>query len=205
MSKKPSPKARKTRAQSKLDTRDALIQTGMTLFAKEGLDGPSLDAICEHAGFTRGAFYVHFRDREDFMVAVMDRVGTQLLDRLLSPTEGGLPGLMERFLEASRTGEYPLMPAGGVRPYQLFDACARSPLLRERYLAFIKMSVARVAELIRDGQQRGMLRKEIDPQRTATLVLSAILGAQALLDLGSPVALEELALELLSLMAPQEA
>jgi TetR/AcrR family transcriptional regulator, transcriptional repressor for nem operon len=205
MSKKTATKGRKTRAQSKLDTRDALIETGMVLFAKEGLDGPSLDAICEHAGFTRGAFYVHFRDRDEFLVAVMDRVGTQLLDRLLTPSEGGLPALMERFLEACRTGEYPLMPAGGVRPYQLFDACARSPLLRERYLAFVKMCTSRVAELVRDGQQRGMLRKDVDPQRCGTLVLSAILGAQALLDLGSPLALEELALELLNLLGPREA
>jgi TetR/AcrR family transcriptional regulator, transcriptional repressor for nem operon len=198
------PPARKGREQSKQETRDALIATGMTLFAKEGLDGPSLDALCEHAGFTRGAFYVHFRDRDDFLVAVMDRVGTQLLDRLLAPTEGGLPRLMERFLEAGRTGEYPLMPSGGIRPYQLFDACARSPLLRDRYLSFIRISVARVADFIRDGQERGMLRKDLHGQRSATLVLASILGAQALLDLGAPMAIEELGLELLSLFSVPE-
>ena len=52
----------------------------MALFAKHGLDGPSLDDICAHAGFTRGAFYVHFEDRDDFLVAVMDRVGRQIVD-----------------------------------------------------------------------------------------------------------------------------
>jgi len=39
------------------------------------LDTPSLDDICDRAGFTRGAFYVHFADREALLVAVMDHVG----------------------------------------------------------------------------------------------------------------------------------
>jgi AcrR family transcriptional regulator len=200
---KPGKKLRKSRAQAKVDTRDALLTTGMQLFAKHGLDAPSLDAICEHAGFTRGAFYVHFRDRDEFLVAVMDRVGTQFLDRLLGPMEGGLPGLVQRFLEASHTGEYPLMPAGGIRPYQLFDACARSPLLRERYLSFVKISIARVADLVRDGQARGLIQKELDPHKTATIVLASVVGAQALVDLGSVLPLEELAVEMLGMMQPR--
>jgi TetR/AcrR family transcriptional repressor of nem operon len=200
---KQTKKPQKTRAQAKLDTRDALVETGIQLFARHGLDGPSLDAICEHAGFTRGAFYVHFRDRDDFLVAVMDRVGTQFLDRLLGPLEGGLPELVQRFIEASHTGEYPLMPAGGIRPYQLFDACARSPLVRERYLSFIKISITRVADLVRDGQARGLVQAELDPHKTATILLAAVLGAQAMADLGSVLPLEELALELMGMMRPR--
>ena len=45
-----------TREETKQATRDALISAGMALFAEQGLDGPSLDAICDRAGFTRGAF-----------------------------------------------------------------------------------------------------------------------------------------------------
>src|SRR4051812_40727719 len=67
--------APRTREETKQRTREALVEAGIALFAEQGLDGPSLDAICERAGFTRGAFYVHFRDRDELLQAVMERVG----------------------------------------------------------------------------------------------------------------------------------
>src|SRR5688572_24827364 len=62
------------RASAKLATRDALIDAALVEFIEHGPSAPSLDAICDRAGYTRGAFYVHFKDREDLLVAVMDRV-----------------------------------------------------------------------------------------------------------------------------------
>ena len=59
------------RALTKRETRAALLDAGLAEFAAHGLDTPSLDAICARAGFTRGAFYVHFKDREDFVVAII--------------------------------------------------------------------------------------------------------------------------------------
>src|SRR5580700_6965980 len=72
------------REETKVRTRAALVDAGIALFGEQGLDAPSLDAICERAGFTRGAFYVHFRDRDEFLEAVMERLGGQFLDAVLA-------------------------------------------------------------------------------------------------------------------------
>ncbi|HKA30465.1 MAG TPA: TetR/AcrR family transcriptional regulator, partial [Candidatus Binatia bacterium] len=69
---------------AKQETRDALIAAGLEAFAEHGLDVPSLDAICSRAGFTRGAFYVHFKDRDDFVVAVMEHVLGGFLDAVIA-------------------------------------------------------------------------------------------------------------------------
>ena len=103
MSKKTATKGRKTRAQSKLDTRDALIETGMVLFAKEGLDGPSLDAICEHAGFTRGAFYVHFRDRDELLSSIAQRGFEQFESVLTKAWDDGRPDTITAFERVGKT------------------------------------------------------------------------------------------------------
>ena len=69
----------KSRKLAMAETREALIQAGLAEFAERGFDAPSLDKICARAGFTRGAFYVHFENREDFLVAVMEsRLGAFL-------------------------------------------------------------------------------------------------------------------------------
>ena len=109
-------KRAKSRATTKEETREALIDAGLALFGKEGLDGPSLDAICERAGYTRGAFYVHFRDRDDFLIAVMDRAGASFLDAVFA-TAGNRAGLavtVRRFVIALESGDYPLTKKGGV-------------------------------------------------------------------------------------------
>jgi TetR/AcrR family transcriptional regulator, transcriptional repressor for nem operon len=184
-------------------TKDALVAAGMELFAKHGLDGPSLDDICAHAGFTRGAFYVHFADRDDFLVAVMDRAGQRILDELLVAGGGadGLVGATQRFVAASESGKYPLMPAGGIRPHQLLDACARSRPLRERYLGLVDLSMTRIGELVGQGQKDGAVRTDLEPPNAATLVVALVVGLQTLADLGVPIALGPLAIDVLRLMS----
>ncbi len=198
MPKRRAQKKRITRP--KEQTREVLIAAGMDLFAKRGLDGPSLDDICAHAGLTRGAFYVHFKDRDDFLLAVMDKVGVAILDELFAAGAGGFTGAVERFVAASASGRYPLMPEGGVRPYQLLDACARSPLLRERYVGLVKMSGTRIAELVKEGQSAGMLREDLEPENAASFILALIVGLQTLADLGIPPRLDVLAPDLVKLL-----
>ena len=72
------------REESKRMTRQALLEAGLEEFVERGLDAPSLDAICARAGFTRGAFYVHFDNREDFIVQLMEWVGLRFLDTIVT-------------------------------------------------------------------------------------------------------------------------
>jgi len=83
----PAESPKSARELAKQETREALVQAAIAEFAEKGLDLPSLDAICARAGFTRGAFYVHFRDREELLGAVMERVLDAVLDAVMG-TEG---------------------------------------------------------------------------------------------------------------------
>ena len=169
-----------TRALTKQKTRESLIQAGMSLFAESGLDGPSLDAICERAGFTRGAFYVHFADRDDFLVAVMEEVGRGFLDAVIGQ---GLAPTIERFVASVASGLYPLTKQGGVRPYQLYDACARSPAIRQRYLQIIALAIERLTVVVADGQRQGTLGRAVAADDAAALLLALAIGAHTMLDL----------------------
>lgn len=170
-------------------TREALIAAGIELFGREGLDGPSLDAICARAGYTRGAFYVHFRDREDLLVAVMDRVGWAFLEQVFPSDRENedLAAAVLRFVEAMASGSYPLTRPGGVRPHQLLQACARSPRIRERYVALVAASIERVEGLVGQGQQNGLCRADVRAQDVARWLLATVIGAQSMLELGVPL------------------
>ena len=61
-------------------TRAALLASARHVFASRGFEGASLDEIAEKAGYTRGAIYKHFANKEDLFFAVSDAVNTEVLD-----------------------------------------------------------------------------------------------------------------------------
>lgn len=61
-------------------TRRALIDSARHVFATRGFEGASLDEIAEAAGYTRGAIYKHFANKEDLFFAVVDAFNLDVLD-----------------------------------------------------------------------------------------------------------------------------
>ncbi len=169
------------------ETRAALLRAGMTLFAKQGLDAPSLDAICDKAGFTRGAFYVHFKDRDDFIVAVMESATVSFLDGVLAAQGGGafdVASAVRAFALAIEGGDYPVF--GDVKPHQFLAACARSSKLRRRYVDLMKQARDRLAEAIRAGQGEKSVRRDVDAEALAGLLVAMALGVGTMIELGVP-------------------
>ena len=157
MAKTPDNGKPNRRQAAKQASREALIEAAMDLFPSAGLD-VSLDDLCAHAGYTRGAFYVHFKNRDELLLEVMTRVGQQMMDTLLGTRDQDSPedlaGVATRFIPALYNGDYPLTRHGGMRPYQLLDACARSEAIHQRYLALAQESIERLAQNVRASQAK---------------------------------------------------
>jgi TetR/AcrR family transcriptional regulator, transcriptional repressor for nem operon len=197
---------------AKQETRDALIAAGLEAFAEDGLDVPSLDAICSRAGFTRGAFYVHFKDRDDFVVAVMEHVLGGFLDAVIATGDDAhdLERTIERFVSSVAAAASPpahggprVRPVlGGVQLYRLVEAAARSPLIRERLVGILQQAVERVARAAAAGQGRSAVRRDIDPQHGAELLVVAALGLIGAVELGVPLDLREIQRTMAALLNP---
>lgn len=48
-----------------------LVDSGITLFAKYGYSNTSVDQIVKEAGMSKGAFYAHFKAKEEFLMKVL--------------------------------------------------------------------------------------------------------------------------------------
>jgi AcrR family transcriptional regulator len=59
-------------------TRDALLDAASKVFAERGFQGASLDEIAATAGYTRGAIYKHFADKEELLHEVCVRLNARL-------------------------------------------------------------------------------------------------------------------------------
>ncbi|MBU8578758.1 TetR/AcrR family transcriptional regulator [Brevibacterium luteolum] len=57
----------------RMQTRAALIDGAMRVFASRGVAAASIEEICEASGFTRGAFYSNFASRDEIVLAIIER------------------------------------------------------------------------------------------------------------------------------------
>jgi AcrR family transcriptional regulator len=64
---------RRTQAERRQQTREGLVAAASRVFAKNGFQGSSLDAVAEEAGFSRGAVYYNFADKEELFLELLDR------------------------------------------------------------------------------------------------------------------------------------
>jgi AcrR family transcriptional regulator len=65
-------------------TRERLLDAAFTVFARHGIRGASIEAVCEAAGFSRGAFYSNFSSKEELFLALAERAMRRQLASLES-------------------------------------------------------------------------------------------------------------------------
>jgi TetR/AcrR family transcriptional regulator, transcriptional repressor for nem operon len=183
----PPSQAGRLREQSKQETREALVQAALAEFAERGLDAPSLDSICARAGYTRGAFYVHFADRDDLMAAAMERVIGSFLDIIIATGDAAFDfeKSIHGFANIVSQGEF--FTQKSIRAYQIMQACARSNTVRERFVALVTQAAARLSHAVREGQAAGTVRADIDPDSGGRALIGLALGILTLFDVGAPV------------------
>jgi AcrR family transcriptional regulator len=74
-------------------TRQRILDAARVVFAEKGVFGASIEDICEQAGFTRGAVYSNFADKDDILREVIEREHEALLAHIT-----GSIGLVEQEL-----------------------------------------------------------------------------------------------------------
>jgi TetR/AcrR family transcriptional regulator, transcriptional repressor for nem operon len=166
----------RTRAETKQATRKTLIRAGIAEFSRHGFD-VSLDQICARAKLTRGAFYVHFADRDAFIVAVMqDILGTFVAALTgLAPAAPNLERAIDVFFIAVAARAPIVTGASGLRFYHVLEACRRSKAIGDTYRGILMTGRDRV--------------RELDPARADLLAVVA-LGLLVVTELDLPIDLE---------------
>jgi AcrR family transcriptional regulator len=148
MAEKWTPERRRQR------TRDALLDAALTVFARRGFHGASLDEIAETAGYTRGAIYKHFADKEELLLAACERLNDRVIADFAAIPNADVPldkyGKADVEVVAEQWRHMPLEPdfVAVMLEFQLY--ALRNPEVRERAAAFRKANMQRIADYIRD-------------------------------------------------------
>ncbi|MCU1458405.1 MAG: TetR/AcrR family transcriptional regulator [Actinomycetia bacterium] len=149
-----------TRARRKQLTRDHLLAAAEALFVERGFHGASIDDIAEAAGFTKGAVYAHFKNKEELFIALTERRWDAQLARVRDALETSAPSATaetsETFIELTRSLLW------GAPEWQLllleFNVyAARNPSARRRLSERSRIGRSTLATLLQqDLDRRGV-------------------------------------------------
>ncbi len=63
---------RLSRKEKQAKTRSSLMKSAAKVFCRQGMDRASIDQVAEDAGYTKGAFYANFKNKEELFLAMLD-------------------------------------------------------------------------------------------------------------------------------------
>lgn len=173
----PEIRLRRTRAESRDETRVRLVDSAIELYARHGVAAVSLQLIAEHAGYSRGAFHSNFNGRDELLDAVSGAVIASIAPQLDAILASGADSL-------ARLDGY-------IRCYVQF--CAERPERAQALIAIVREqsqqqsgsyearagdSLTGIVGLFAAGQLAGQLRA-FDPEMMA-LTLRSTLDAHSL-------------------------
>jgi AcrR family transcriptional regulator len=106
-------------------TRQRIVEAAGRRFKQDGIDGAGVAAVMSDAGLTNGAFYGHFRSKEDLVANVLaDQLRTQRHSFDAQLSEGaGLQALIRAYLSPQHRDQC----AEGCPSAALLDEIARRP------------------------------------------------------------------------------
>ena len=164
---------------SRENTRARLLEAAAQVFAEVGLDGASVEAVCERAGFTRGAFYSNFESKDELFLmlaaSVSDvrvravRTRVEELTASGALVEGCDPiDLVQQIMELGGDDRLGVMLLSEIRIRALRDR-----QFGEAYLAQEREMVSSIAQIVDDIVTAGLLRLRL-PAETAARMLMII-------------------------------
>lgn len=160
-------------------TREKLLDAAAQVFAEEGLDAASVEAICERAGFTRGAFYSNFDSKDELFLELAGRVArarvASVRERVaLLEREGGLRiaatdplAIVEQVLDVSGDDRLAILLMSEIRIHALRDT-----QLAAAYLAQDAEMRGSVAQIITDIGEAKAIRFRLSAEDVARLMLT---------------------------------
>jgi TetR/AcrR family acrAB operon transcriptional repressor len=170
----PAGKARRTEP-----GRDGLIATAIDCFARYGYAGTSIERIARAAGVTKGALYYHFRDKEQLLfAAVKERIDA--FEQHVVARVNQLDDPASALRQIARICAHNAVSDNHRRFILtlMVEALDTNATLSSEFREMLHRFRSFHRHLIRQGQDLGVFRKEIDVGAAAETFVSGILGAE---------------------------
>ena len=176
--KEPADTSQKPRARAK---HTQILDSARVLFLDQGFDATSMDAIAREARVSKATLYVHFDDKDDLLLALVNEECKRFGPKTLWRDRGGKIDLRAELHAIGTTFLAAFLDQRGLAVHRLVMSCAsRYPRVAEVFMkSGPERCDAEVAAFLRAAQAQGLVDVP-DVAMAATQFLSLIQGKEIL-------------------------
>lgn len=166
-----------TQRRRREETKGRLLQAALNLFSKHGYERATIDDIVHEAGFSKGAFYVHFESKEDLFWTMFEE---RMARQQQAFRDAVIPGadaveILRRVLQAvfdlERTD-----PAWPAMFAEFIAHASRNPRVRARLAAMLQGWRELTAATLVAERDAGRLRKDLDIEFVSSALVAVVEG-----------------------------
>jgi AcrR family transcriptional regulator len=160
--------------------RTQILEASCKCFSRKGFHQTTMRDICAEAGLSAGAVYGYFKSKDELIEALAElgrRNTSALIESALG--EGTAPASLSQLLRTVvglfNTDE----GREGTRlDVRLWGEGLHTPQIRKLFQEAFEDSSRPLIRVIRDGQKRGEISNELDPESAARVCIALVLGLQ---------------------------
>lgn len=157
--------------------RAQILAVARDVFAEKGLHEATMSDVVAASGMSKGGLYWHFRTKDDITAGILDGFFDQALAGLRASVDSEAAA-GERLREFARGAAADMRAMGNTRDLtlELFALAARRPDVRALVADYYRRYREVLAELIRQGQDRGEFTA-VDASATAMTFIAQFEGS----------------------------
>lgn len=171
------------------ETLHRLCAKGLEVFHAKGYYNTSLEDILKELELSKGAFYHHFKSKEDFFIYIVQNLVVQkvyaLLIEPLNTHENPLPVILESLERALEPGKRNEMVYGFMLNDFLTEFQKRNTEISSYLKDIVKVWEVNLVSLLKQGKLDGHIARHVDCEGVATYIMASYLGIRSLLANGN--------------------
>lgn len=163
-------------------TKDMILDTAYACFLEQGLEGVSLNDIIKHTGLTKGAFYHHFKSKQDLIEAMIGKYLYKRLDDHIQMFEGhGYDARSKlKLMVASITSVRGPVSVNSEEMLKfqrlMFNGLIKNDGLQDNNKKNFHKIHETLVTILEQGVTRGDFRPDIDVDKVACLIHRSMMG-----------------------------
>ena len=163
----------------RLQTETAVLASAESLFVQRGYHRTSVDEIATKAGLTKGAVYVHFKDKQDVLLVLLRRAEERVLVPILQDLEDPGTDPEQKLvnyvhnwarvaIEERNTMFLPILMS--------FEFQGTGDPIEQAIDSMYERTYAALASVIEDGRKAGLIAQDGDAREHAAVLVAFMDG-----------------------------
>ncbi len=169
----------------RMETMHRMRAKGLELFYQKGYHATSIDDILKELSLSKGAFYHHFRSKEDFFISITQHIITQkvyaMLVEPLAQDRSPVSMIIDTVTNALETAEHNSMDRGFMLGNFLTEFNRGDNEIAQYLKDILKIWEINLISVLKNGKSDGHIARHVNCEEAATYIIASFMGIRTMM------------------------